>query len=212
MDGSTSLGSVPVNQQLSPDDFSPANETPGVFWENLGPLRNISGTTVIVRLSDLANGYAIADAIRLERIGDLPPERPDVRSNVDSAENPAPSERGSITRQQPLTLRDVALIEEARAIREPALPVAAALQGVERRPSHSDPARLLAMGSIEKDLVFPAGEPRAPSRQLARFLDSHVEILSTDVWHSSLGADLVLAMSDALRAQAKRPASPGADR
>ncbi len=67
-DGATSLGTVPVNQQAAPDDFS----SPGATWETLG-IYAITGDTLLVELSDSANGLLIADAVRIERVGDLPP-------------------------------------------------------------------------------------------------------------------------------------------
>jgi hypothetical protein len=68
LDGSTPLGTVRVNQELAPNDFSDA----GTTWEDLGVF-TICGNTLVVRLSDNANEYVIADAIRIERVGDLPP-------------------------------------------------------------------------------------------------------------------------------------------
>ena len=66
-DGSTLVGTIDVNQQLSPDDFLDA----GIDWEELITV-NVTGDTLVVKLSNAANGYVTADAIRIERIGDLP--------------------------------------------------------------------------------------------------------------------------------------------
>lgn len=52
---------IDVNQQLSPNDFADG----GSNWEELTTV-NVQGTTLTVRLTDAANGYVIADAIRIE--------------------------------------------------------------------------------------------------------------------------------------------------
>ncbi|HEX8200561.1 MAG TPA: hypothetical protein VF590_08740, partial [Isosphaeraceae bacterium] len=67
LDGGTPLGTVRVNQKLTPDDFSDQ----GLGWEDLGGPYSTSGTTLVVRLTDAANAQVIADAVRIERIGDL---------------------------------------------------------------------------------------------------------------------------------------------
>ena len=56
-----------VNQRQAPNDLNDA----GSAWENLGSQHNILGTTLVVELSDAGNGYAIADAVRIERLGDV---------------------------------------------------------------------------------------------------------------------------------------------
>jgi hypothetical protein len=70
------LPTVVINQQQVPNDLTDATTS----WEYLTDALNISASTVLVKLTDLANGYVIADAIRLERLGDLPsgakPEKP----------------------------------------------------------------------------------------------------------------------------------------
>ncbi len=61
------LTTVRVNQQLVPGSFSDA----GATWEDLGGLGNlfpITGTALVVRLSNAANGTVIADAVRLQRV------------------------------------------------------------------------------------------------------------------------------------------------
>ncbi|MHC4179503.1 MAG: S8 family serine peptidase, partial [Planctomycetota bacterium] len=65
-DGDVALGSVRVNQELTPNDLSDL----GVGWESLGTFPVTSGT-LKVELSDDANEYVIADAVRIERIGDV---------------------------------------------------------------------------------------------------------------------------------------------
>ncbi|GAG48283.1 unnamed protein product, partial [marine sediment metagenome] len=66
--GATSLETVPVGQQAAPDDFTDQ----GAVWETLGTF-TITGGTLLVELSDNANGMVVADAVRIERVGDVPP-------------------------------------------------------------------------------------------------------------------------------------------
>lgn len=68
-DGSTSLTTVSVNQKLAPVDLP---NTAGADWHLLGTFE-INNGSVAVRLSNAANGYVIADAIRLEQVGQAPP-------------------------------------------------------------------------------------------------------------------------------------------
>jgi hypothetical protein len=63
--GSTALGTVRVSQKVAANDFSDA----GTSWENLGGPYDITGNTLVVELSDAANGYVIADAVRIEAQG-----------------------------------------------------------------------------------------------------------------------------------------------
>ena len=88
-DGSTTLGSVAINQQLAPDDFSDQ----GVGWENLGGVYAVNAATLQVKLSDNANGYVIADAVRIERMGDLPPG-PEISVTLGSID--VPDNSGSV--------------------------------------------------------------------------------------------------------------------
>ena len=57
--------SVAVNQQAAPADFRDA----GIAWQRLGQPFRITGNTLVVQLSDLANGTVNADAVRVERVG-----------------------------------------------------------------------------------------------------------------------------------------------
>jgi streptogramin lyase len=64
----TPVASVPVNQRFGPNDFTAS----GSNWELVAGVLNITGSTLSVRLSHIAaNGYVLADAIRIERVGDL---------------------------------------------------------------------------------------------------------------------------------------------
>jgi hypothetical protein len=67
-DGSgAALTSVPVNQRLAPDDLS----ADGGTWEQLGNPVVLTGNALTVRLSNAGtDGRIIADAVRIERIGD----------------------------------------------------------------------------------------------------------------------------------------------
>jgi hypothetical protein len=63
-DGSTQLGTVLVNQQL----FPTGDQSNGIVWQSLGMFSTSTGT-LSVRLGDNANGYVVADAIRLVKDG-----------------------------------------------------------------------------------------------------------------------------------------------
>jgi len=63
LDGAAELATVDVNQQNAPDDFSAS----GASWENLGAFA-ITGDTLVIELSNDADGYVIADAIRIEQL------------------------------------------------------------------------------------------------------------------------------------------------
>lgn len=69
-DGTTPLKTARVNQQMSSDGFADA----GILWDDLGTVV-VNGNTLVVKLSNDADGFVMADAIRIERIGDLPPCR-----------------------------------------------------------------------------------------------------------------------------------------
>jgi len=71
LDGSTELATVRVNQREVPADFF----EDGQWWQELGGPYELTGDTLVVRLSDLAGpsgSYLVADAVRVERVGDLP--------------------------------------------------------------------------------------------------------------------------------------------
>jgi hypothetical protein len=63
LDGAAPLNTVNINQELPPDDFNDL----GSAWEDLG-LFTITGNTLVVELSDEANEFVIADAIRIEEL------------------------------------------------------------------------------------------------------------------------------------------------
>jgi hypothetical protein len=67
LDGGASLGTTPVNQQLAPADFADQ----GTSWKTLGTFA-ITGNSLAVLLGDNANWHVIADAVRIQRVGDLP--------------------------------------------------------------------------------------------------------------------------------------------
>ncbi len=66
LDGGSALATVRVNQELTPNDL----QADGTAWEELGTF-TITGTSLVVRLSDAANEYVIADAIRIQRLSGL---------------------------------------------------------------------------------------------------------------------------------------------
>ncbi len=63
-DGTTSLGTFSVNQQVAPSGFPDA----GATWDDLTAGVTISSGTLTVVLSDVANGRVAADAIRIELV------------------------------------------------------------------------------------------------------------------------------------------------
>ena len=69
IDGDTALETVTVNQELTPGDLNDK----GAGWEILGTYI-VTGDTLTVELSDVANQYVIADAVRIERLDDIGPE------------------------------------------------------------------------------------------------------------------------------------------
>jgi hypothetical protein len=66
-DGVTNRGTVRLNQELAPNDRVDA----GTNWEDLGSSFTITGTTLVVKLTNAANEYVIADGIRIERLSPL---------------------------------------------------------------------------------------------------------------------------------------------
>jgi hypothetical protein len=72
LNGATPVGTVLVNQQLAP-----AGEVSnGITWQSLGTFEVTNGT-LMVRLNDNANGYVIADSIRLVP-GGIGPQSPEI--------------------------------------------------------------------------------------------------------------------------------------
>jgi autotransporter-associated beta strand protein len=61
--GATALGTYEVNQELAPSDFNAL----GVGWKELGTFA-LTDNSLVVRLTDQADEYVIADAVRIERI------------------------------------------------------------------------------------------------------------------------------------------------
>jgi len=68
LDGSEVIATKVINQEQAPNDLT-AN---GANWEDLGSSLTISSGTLVVRLSNAANEFVIADAVRIERIGEIP--------------------------------------------------------------------------------------------------------------------------------------------
>ncbi len=82
------LGTTTFDQTVAPDDLSDA----GVDWELILGEFDITGNTLMVNLTNVvANGYAAADAIRIERIEDPPGDRLD-QAKVVSLQPNVPAE------------------------------------------------------------------------------------------------------------------------
>jgi hypothetical protein len=64
-DGSTVVVSRAINQRVAPND----RNTSGAWWEDIG-IGNVVSGTMVVRLTDAAAGVIVADAVRIERLGD----------------------------------------------------------------------------------------------------------------------------------------------
>ncbi|MFP6693459.1 MAG: SdrD B-like domain-containing protein, partial [Pirellulales bacterium] len=60
------IATIDVDQQIAPDDFNDL----GADWESLSAV-TISGNTLSVQLTDDANGFVIADAVRIEAFADI---------------------------------------------------------------------------------------------------------------------------------------------
>ena len=64
------------NDEERPQAFPAGEQSNGVTWQSLGMFSTSTGT-LSVRLGDNANGYVIADAIRLVKDG-ITPQRPEM--------------------------------------------------------------------------------------------------------------------------------------
>ncbi|MGB5159948.1 MAG: hypothetical protein WBQ27_02355, partial [Thermoanaerobaculia bacterium] len=72
LDGSSVMGTVLVNQRESPAGFL----EDGSWWQDLGGAYDVVTGSLTVELNDSAGpsgSYLVADAVRLERLGSLPP-------------------------------------------------------------------------------------------------------------------------------------------
>lgn len=66
LDGSTALTTLTLNQQVPPATFVDGDQT----WQDLGGgIYTITGNSIVVSVSDNADGNVLADAIRIERVG-----------------------------------------------------------------------------------------------------------------------------------------------
>jgi hypothetical protein len=68
LDGSAELGTVALDQRVAPNGFV----EDGVAWQDVG-VYSLWGDTLVVRLTDAsgpAGSYVVADAVRIERVGD----------------------------------------------------------------------------------------------------------------------------------------------
>ncbi|MCL4204251.1 MAG: DUF11 domain-containing protein [Pirellulaceae bacterium] len=82
---------VQVDQTLNPGDYANSFVDQGAYWMDLVPSYAVVGTTLTVTLSNDADNYVVADAIRIERLsaGAVP----------FSAPSPVPSPTGDATLQ-----------------------------------------------------------------------------------------------------------------
>lgn len=78
-DGVTPVGSVLANQEVASSGFNWG----GTNWKELGTF-DIAGDTIRVTLTNAANDRVVADAVRIERIGDLPEPAPAAASSLPS--------------------------------------------------------------------------------------------------------------------------------
>lgn len=79
-DGATALSTVDMSQKVASSGLSWS----GTNWSNLGTF-DITGDTIRVTLTNAANERVVADAVRIERIGDLPSSAAAASSLVDLA-------------------------------------------------------------------------------------------------------------------------------
>ncbi|HEY2895044.1 MAG TPA: choice-of-anchor D domain-containing protein, partial [Pirellulales bacterium] len=82
-DGATPLGTVNVNQTIPPS----GDQSNAIVWQSLGSF-SVSSGTLAVRLSDNANGFVIADAVRIVA-GGIAPQMPEM--NVSSFDQSIPT-------------------------------------------------------------------------------------------------------------------------
>jgi len=66
----TQVGGEAMNQTESPDDLL----AEGFYWEQVGQVVKITGTTLVVKVTNNANGYGQADAVRIDQVP--APQRP----------------------------------------------------------------------------------------------------------------------------------------
>ena len=66
-DGATSLGTIPVDQE----QLTTNRRNVGANWQDLGSSFEITGSTLVVKLTNAANEFVIADGIRIERLSPL---------------------------------------------------------------------------------------------------------------------------------------------
>ncbi len=77
--GTTSVGTVHINQRLAPSSFAGAFEDDGVYWVPLNLGGNdgdftVTGSTLTVKLGTSTTGAVLADAVRIEQTAPPAPE------------------------------------------------------------------------------------------------------------------------------------------
>ncbi len=92
-DGAATLTTVLANQELAPNDLSDA----GASWEELA-LVTIASGTLVVELRNNANEFVIADAVRIERVGEPPTQDLGLSLNLASISENGGSTTATVTR------------------------------------------------------------------------------------------------------------------
>ncbi len=62
------FGTIPVNQTIAPGGLTES----GTNWKQIGTTFEVRGDSLAVMLTDNANGTVFADAVRIQRVSDLP--------------------------------------------------------------------------------------------------------------------------------------------
>jgi hypothetical protein len=166
LNGAVPLTTVLVNQQIAPPGTGPDGVTDaGTAWRFLGGTHSITGSTLVVRLTDGANGFVIADGVRVERVGDLPP-------GPDSAEPSSADAVFEDTEAAPLNSAsaDDELLLVAQAVRRAQFDAPAAadlLFAALPERSGAELARRNSAGEVPGTLDVPLLEPRLVDAALA---------------------------------------------
>jgi hypothetical protein len=151
-DGATPVGTVLVNQELAPNDFSDA----GAFWEGLGTF-TITGSTLVVELSDNANEYVLADGVRIDQVSARSSE---LAADPSSAAQAEAFFNSILDRNPALSTLDAALAHEPAGTQN--LPVSDDLGMLSAVDAHADsdssleiPAARLTENDIDLALSDP---------------------------------------------------------
>ena len=117
LDDTSALGTVRVNQQLTPSDSSADNQG----WQSLGLYQPSSGTLRVELTDDASSGYVIADAVRVVPVTlywdpDGNPANDNIATGAGlGGDGTATADSGNVW-YDPLTGRDVPWVERAQAV------------------------------------------------------------------------------------------------